>query len=135
MHAARRAVVVAELQAGPSGGSGPVHFASMAGCTLPAALLSLLAVPASVRAAAGGRQLTEAVSVSLERLSSHLAMTLRLVLTNFSTALPIAVVHGGSAAARATGAESAEAATRTARIRLYMVNPPPSVPGGTGAEV
>src|SRR5262249_4837639 len=130
MHPARSAVVVAESQAGPRGGSGPVHFASTVGCPLPASLASLLAVPASVTAPSAGRQLTEGASAPLDRLSSQAAMALRFVLTNFSTALPMAAVHGDSPAARATGAEKTDAATTIARNRLCIVSPPRPVPWG-----
>src|SRR5262249_42952670 len=133
--AARSAVVVAESQAGPSGGSAPGHFASMVGCTLPAALASLLAVLLSGAAPAAGRQLTEAARPPPGRPSSQAAMTLRFILTNFSTAWPMAKVHGGSPAARATGTETADAASTAASRRLRMVNPPLSGASGAGGEV
>src|SRR5215468_3306993 len=127
MQAASWAFVVAELHSGPRGGSGPVHLASMAGCTLPAACVSLSAVAASVTAPAAGRQLTDAINAPLVRLSSQAAIVFCFFLTYFSTALPMAIEQGDSAAL-ATGAQSASSVSATATTRFDMTGPPSSRP-------
>src|SRR5262245_32843276 len=98
MQAASCAFVVAESHSGPRGGRGPVHLASIAGCTLPAAAASLSAVVLSVTRPSAGRQLTEGASTPVARLSSQAAMVFCFFLTYFSTAFPMAIEQGESAA-------------------------------------
>src|SRR5690348_6433025 len=104
MHPTSCATVVAEAQGAPIVGSGPVHFAVMVVFTFDAASVSAAAVAASVTGPAAGRQLIDAASAPVVRLSSHLAIAFRFALTYRSTALPIPSVHGSNPARAAPGA-------------------------------
>ena len=70
---------------------------------------------------AAGRQLTLGASAPLERLSSHFAIAFCFFLTYFSTALPIASVHGDRlAACTFTTPKTSVATTPMDRIQFDM---------------
>ena len=98
MQATRAGTVAALSQAGPSGGSEPVHLWLIVEPTLAASFMSFPSVLASVTAPSAGRQFTLEARLPLERLSSHDAMALRLPRAYFSIAPPIALLQGERAA-------------------------------------